>query len=79
LELAINAQERTTLGEYGASHCNQWGLGIGPSCVKVREAIELPFWVVSGMVPGILVSERGAHPPWEGGEFGNRVMYSTRA
>jgi len=36
----------------------------------VREAIELPFEVVSGVCPGIGILDEGSDPPWEMGGFG---------
>ena len=36
------------------------------SCAKVREPIELPFGVVSGVGPVIGVLDGGPHPPREG-------------
>ena len=46
---------RTFWGEVGTSHCNQWRETLLLSCVEVREPIELPFRVVSGVGPGINV------------------------
>jgi len=40
-------------GEFGASHCNQWRPTLLRSCVKVCEAIKLPFGVVSGVSRGM--------------------------
>jgi len=48
-------------GEFGTSHCNQWG-PLLCSCAEVRAAIELSFWVVSGVTPGIHVLD-GVHVP----------------
>jgi len=36
------------------------------SCVKVREAIKLPFGVLSGVGPGIGVLDGGQHAQGEG-------------
>jgi len=43
--------------EFGAAHCNQWGL----CCVvvRVREPIELSFGVMSGVGLGIRVLDGG--------------------
>jgi len=49
----------------GVYHCNQLGLFLH-SCVKVHEAIELPFGVVSGVAPVIGVLD-GVHIPKEKG------------
>ena len=46
-------------GEYGAPHCNQWGLW-GIHCAKVREPSELWFGVVRGVNRGIAVLD-GVH------------------
>ena len=72
--LVIAPQKGAFLGgRYRASHCNQWDLL--HSCVKVCEAIELPFGMVSGagrLGPGIGVLDGGPHPQRKGG-FGGGV------
>jgi len=40
------------------------------SCAKVHEAIELLFWVVSGVDPGIGVLDWGSGLPRRRGGFG---------
>jgi len=35
-------------GEFGASHCNQWDF-VAYCCVKLHEAIKIPFEIVSGV------------------------------
>jgi len=47
-------QEEAIWGKCGASHCNQCMENLLRRCVKVREATELPFKVVSGVDPGIV-------------------------
>jgi len=47
-------------GEFGASHCNQWGLLLH-SCAKMHEPIEMRLGVGSGVSQGIGVLEGGLH------------------
>jgi len=41
-------------------------VSLRPSCAKVREPIELPFEVMSGIVPGSGVLDVGPYTPSEG-------------
>jgi len=43
------------------SHCCHWGT-LWHSCVKVHEAIELLFGMMSGISPGIAFLDEGPHP-----------------
>jgi len=48
-------------GEFGGSHCNQWGLcSVRRSCEKLRQSINMSFVVVSGVCRSMGVLE-GVH------------------
>ena len=47
-------------GEFGSSHCNQWGLCC-VVCVEVHEPIKLSFGLVSVVGPVVGVLDGGQH------------------